>query len=409
MPAKLKIAYIPTESSGVNFYRAWQPAEGLRRAGAEVALLWYTHRDVYRHPWQADLETEWAPRLVSDLEMACEWADAVVWMGLHTPRALEVMARMRRRHPSTAFLSEYDDILFKIPAENQAANYYFPGSAPCKIALEQMRLSDALLVSTPSLAAMMPHPKVYVAENTIDLRLWHRSPRACHRLTLGWVGGASHNADLALVADTLKQVVREFPQVTVKILHGCPEFLKHKDTCPNLDKPARDYDKARTCPACGGIERILFTHNFYSISNYPRWVCRHRFDIGIAPLVDNSFNRAKSNLRWLEYSAMGIPTIASPVSHFVQTIRDGDTGLLARNDKEWYQQIVRLVSEPGYRENVGSNAWGEVEKRWNPSIQAVKVKSAVEDVLNAKPNSIHTGDPDWRPDRRSLEPRMVGV
>jgi hypothetical protein len=32
-----------------------------------------------------------------------------------------------------------------------------------------------------------------------------------------------------------------------------------------------------------------------------------KMDLLIAPLVDNPFNRCKSNIKWLEFSALGIP------------------------------------------------------------------------------------------------------
>ncbi len=393
--SKLRIAYIPSESSGVNFYRMWQPAEALRRMGHEVALLWYSHKQLTRHPWQQDiLSDEWCETLYQDIDMACEWADAVIWGSLHTPYTLEIFRTMKQRHGSTAFLTEFDDIVFKIPEGSAAADFYYPGSELNQLAMAQIGMSDALIVSTPGLKDMMPHPRVYVAENAIDLSLWRGHFPNRQRLTIGWMGGASHSADLEMVKEPLIEVLAKFPQVRVKVLHGAPEFLKHKMWCKNLTNPPKDHNKRRRCLCCKGLDGVSWTHNFYTIDRYPRWVSRQSFDIGLAPLVDNAFNRAKSNLRWLEYSAMGVPTIASPVSHFVKTIREGETGYFARDAQEWVDRISQLVNEPETRENVGMKARQEVLTRWNPNIQAAKVVTALEDVLNARPYKSRPGDED---------------
>lgn len=47
--------------------------------------------------------------------------------------------------------------------------------------------------------------------------------------------------------------------------------------------------------------------------NYPRELKNRRIDLLIAPLIDNRFNRCKSNIKWLEMSALGIPMIGQNI------------------------------------------------------------------------------------------------
>jgi glycosyltransferase involved in cell wall biosynthesis len=81
-------------------------------------------------------------------------------------------------------------------------------------------------------------------------------------------------------------------------------------------------------------------------------------DIGIAPLLDEPFNRAKSELHWLDYAMAGAPTLATsfdgPGPYDV--IRDGVDGLLARSAGDWERQLRRLAASRTLREELAGRA-----------------------------------------------------
>jgi glycosyltransferase involved in cell wall biosynthesis len=83
-----------------------------------------------------------------------------------------------------------------------------------------------------------------------------------------------------------------------------------------------------------------------------------RPDIGLAPLLDEPFNRAKSELHWLEYSMAGAPTVATafdgPGPYDV--IRDGEDGLLARGAADWARQLRRLAGSAWLRSEIAGRA-----------------------------------------------------
>ena len=92
-------------------------------------------------------------------------------------------------------------------------------------------------------------------------------------------------------------------------------------------------------------------HTKYHFDKYYKKLQKIDFDIGVAPLIDNEFNRCKSNLRWLEWSALGVPTVASRVVPF-QCIRPNIDGYLAKNEKEWYTNLRALIEIPKLRERI---------------------------------------------------------
>lgn len=390
---RLKIAWVCTEVAGVSFYRVAQPARVFEEMGHEVRVMGYTKDAFLRPEWENLGGIEYGDVVKSDIFMACKWADVVIWMALHTSDSFNLFSECKKAFPNKKFLMELDDIVFSIPAHNIASTVYFPGSPLTAISYSQMKLSDALIVSTPGLKEQLSpyNDNIHVVENAIDLSLWRRitSP-ARQRVTIGWVGGGTHNKDLEGIKDVVFEILAKNKNVVFKCIHGCPEFFKHAPNCTWLNSNDPRYDKSRPCTKCGGIDRIEWTHDFKPVEKYPKWVSSHKFDIGIAPLEDNNFNRAKSNLRWLEYSAMGIPTVAANVGHFKETLRHGGTGFLAETHEEWVNAIQKLIDDAELRQLVGKAAYQEVKEVWNPSRLGKKYKAVLEG-LNAKPHKIGLG------------------
>ena len=75
------------------------------------------------------------------------------------------------------------------------------------------------------------------------------------------------------------------------------------------------------------------------------------FDIAFAPSAENNQFRGKSDLRWLEASALGIPLVAHPDVY--PDIEDGVTGVHARTLEEVEAALLRLVDDREERERIG--------------------------------------------------------
>lgn len=365
--SKLKVAFIPSNVSGVMAYRCWQPAEAMRALGHKVAVLWYQTDCFMMHPWEEDLISDrFGGNIKRDVEMACEWADVVIWMGLHTPQSIDLFREMRLKNDKP-FLMEIDDYVFSIPAQNIASTVYKPGADLTKILQDQMKESDGVICSTPYLAELYRpfNGRVFVVENSVDLDQWKAGARGRNGLTVGWMGGGTHDEDHALVADAVKEVLGKHKGVKAKFICGksVPSFYQ-------------------------GVPKVEWKEEFVSIKHYPKFMGKQGFDIGIAPLVDNNFNRGKSNLRWLEYSALGLPTVASPLPHFKEAIRHGETGFLAQSHQEWVEALESLINAPELRANVGVAARREVKDKWSPKVMGKKYLSILGKIVNAEPNAV---------------------
>lgn len=77
--------------------------------------------------------------------------------------------------------------------------------------------------------------------------------------------------------------------------------------------------------------------------------------IGIAPLADTRFNAAKSWLKPLEMSAVGVPWVASPRVEY-QRLHDRGAGLLADRSRTWYRHLAQLRASAEYRTDVAQRS-----------------------------------------------------
>jgi glycosyltransferase involved in cell wall biosynthesis len=83
-----------------------------------------------------------------------------------------------------------------------------------------------------------------------------------------------------------------------------------------------------------------------------------RPDIGLAPLRDEPFNRAKSELHWLEYSMAGAATIVSGFEGGgpYDVVRDGVDGLVARSSADWRRHLRSLAGSRELRAEIAGRA-----------------------------------------------------
>ena len=96
-------------------------------------------------------------------------------------------------------------------------------------------------------------------------------------------------------------------------------------------------------------------------------------DIGLMPLPDDQWSKGKCGLKALQYMALGIPTICSPVGVNSKIIRHGHNGLLAGSEDEWVTSLKRLIKSPEERARLGAEGRLTVENEYSAAVQAPRV------------------------------------
>lgn len=95
-------------------------------------------------------------------------------------------------------------------------------------------------------------------------------------------------------------------------------------------------------------------------------------DIGIMPLPDDAWSKGKCGLKGLQYMALEIPTIMSPVGVNTEIIQEGENGFLAATTEEWVEKLSLLIENPELRKKLGQAGRKTVEEKY--SVEANKEK-----------------------------------
>jgi len=208
--------------------------------------------------------------------------------------------------------------------------------------------ADYLTVSSECLKQNFSNvnPNIFILPNLIDDKIWKfKSPTIedhDSKLTIGYMGGDSHTSDLDYIAPVLTKIKEQHPNKVRYHIYGVkpPEaLLAFNDTAWTPIKTYQYED---------------FAKEFQKIS----------FDIFIAPLLDNEFNRCKSPIKFLEYTTLGVPVICSQVSPYSEVITDGENGLLANDPDQWDEKINLLVLDPELRYRLAVNAQTLAEDKY---------------------------------------------
>ena len=205
---------------------------------------------------------------------------------------------------------------------------------------------NAAILSTEPLAkaAVKYCSKVFVLPNTLNLAMEKMAGVAMarpkhsatdNRIRIGFASGTpTHHRDFALAATALTHILSARKDILLVIV-GYLDISEFPGLCR-----FRDQIELRL--------RVPLDMLFSEIAG---------FDINLSPLeVGNPFCEAKSELRYIFASALGVPTVASPTVPLKNAVIHQETGLLAGDDREWETALTDLIDNPGLRKKMGETA-----------------------------------------------------
>lgn len=103
--------------------------------------------------------------------------------------------------------------------------------------------------------------------------------------------------------------------------------------------------------------------------DFLREFSRSGFNIGLAPLQDNEFNRSKNNTKFRDYGACGIAGIYSNVDAYSESVVNEQDGLLVNNTKDdWLLALRRLAFDKELQETIRTNAREKVFKDYRQEL-----------------------------------------
>lgn len=95
-----------------------------------------------------------------------------------------------------------------------------------------------------------------------------------------------------------------------------------------------------------------------------------QMQIGLMPLVYDMWSEGKCGFKALQYMALGMACVVSPVGVNISIVQDGENGFIADSEEEWEKVLRELFTNKELRHLVGKAARKSIEEKW--SIEAWK-------------------------------------
>jgi len=231
---------------------------------------------------------------------------------------------------------EIDDMLFDIPEWNYASAWY---NQQRSLIEKIMGHCDGMITSTAKLREVYsPYCKrISVIPNHLPKFVWGDIFEATdykdenEKVRILWAGSQNHFAMKEIQGDAVKG--GDFGSELM-------DFIRK-----TTDKYEWHLMGAMPQELHNVKDKIHF-HPWENIFQYPARIKSIEPDICIAPLQDMEFNRGKSNIKCLEYTALGAPAVYSDVTPYKFM------ALKAKTDEQFIDHIEKLAGDIDYRARI---------------------------------------------------------
>ena len=258
----------------------------------------------------------------------------------------QLMAAFGEKKPKLIF--EIDDFLTGIIGD-KANPSIFQQIRP--LMEEHIAKADLVTVSTELLKTyyLDLNPNIVVLPNTLDLKLWKNDYIERKNddgvVKILFSGTMSHESDLQEIEEAIIKISEEYGKKVKFLFWG------------NITEEIRNLDNVE--------EVYSYTPDYF---DYVKKISELEIDFALVPLADNKFNRAKSNIKWLEYCISSIPAVYSNIEAYRESVVNNVTGILASNDCDsWYRSIKLLIDNENIRHRIAKTAYHTVKEKFNLS------------------------------------------
>ena len=319
----VRIAFIANPEAPGGWYRGIGPMLALGERGHDIRQVWRPQDGI-------------RGELVTD-------CDVLHVYRAHEDEVVQIVRSAKRN--GIAVVYDNDDDMRAVPRDNVNHRDYggFAGDRAQRQIRRILQLADLAIAASPAIAERFREygaEHVELIENYVpDAALRASAPSNGDRVVAGWLAGNEHHLDIdrlplredwGRALDANPALVIETIGLSLGLRHERYRYVRHVD--------------------------------FFDL---PPQLAQH--DIGLAPIADIPFNRARSNIKVKEYAALGRPWLASPVGPYA-LLGERHGGRLVPDDG-WCEALGRLVSKPrerrklarharkwGHRQSVGANA-----------------------------------------------------
>lgn len=264
--------------------------------------------------------------------------DVVVLTRYGQEDGLQILEHFQRK--GIRVIYHIDDDLLHIP-ESLGADIQARHGAESVIRTrkELLRLCDTIYASTPHLAGLLqtrfPGQTVvhgmYAPYMGSFISAPVRSARAAEGPIVGYMGSRGHAHDLELAVPAIERLLDERTELRFEVF----------GTIAMPARLARFGDRVRS----HAVNR--------SYADFLGVLASLEWSVGLAPLEDAPFNHCKAPTKFIEYTAAGIPVVASRTPVYGLVIPERGGVLVEAGG--WYDAIAQMLETSDAREMVDNS------------------------------------------------------
>ena len=307
-----------------------------------VFLLTETESGCYK--WRGAIPAKYLRRRGHNVEVysgnptAHNAPDVMMFFRAHFVEAIKMVEFCKRNKIRVVF--DTDDALDLVPRHNLNWEVLQPRLPVYDFML---RNADVVTTTTESLASYLRgwNRNVVVLPNSVDPEEWEPVARS-GKTRLGWTGSPTHFEDLAIALDVVRDLQKK---------HDFTFVLQGLTNDPTIEEFSQilevRWSKAQWATPLGkAIRRFLdkmseIRYEFIPnvpVTEHARKLCELALDVGIAPLIDHSFNHYKSCIKHYEYAMSGAVTVASHVPPY-----SAEVPITAKNRRETWKEKLEYA------------------------------------------------------------------
>ncbi len=309
-----KVAYFKHKPSGCAWYRIQHPMEALQKHGVETQMVGLN----------VDIE-------IDDIEYFQVYG-IYPFSFDHALRTLKDMGKK--------IVYDLDDALDLVEPTNP---FYHSVMRDAGSQREIFKYADHITVATPALAdyaRTKTTAPITVIPNCYDAQEWTYPRPKRDGIRIGFAGSTTHIEDLLLVLPAIANLQKKYNEVKFLIMgfsdQDYPTWLKQTKyaATPEGLKAIEQFETY--------MKDIEFEWvPFVDFLQFPSTLINLSLDIGLCPVTNSAFNRARSASKAMEYTLAGALAVASNI----ETYKADYTSILV-NDDEWEFALEDLINNP---------------------------------------------------------------
>ncbi len=390
---KLKVLVVPSDRTGVSYFRSTNPHIALEK----------------NYPNEFHVDVDYEPQLNND-----EWLKQ--YDIIHYHRTLGQYDQMpallaKLKNLGIVTIMDLDD--YWSPGPHHPAYHLIKSAGVDKMILDNIKVAENVTTTTTLFAdEIKKHNKnVYVLANAVDETEKQFTPNlepSNGRLRIGWLGGSSHLKDLEILRGVVSKLKGDGLLDKVQfVLCG----FDTRGTHTEIDQQTGQQKTRQIKPmeSVWYLYEKIFTDDYKTVSPehkdflmkfipnsefegvnneaYRRvWTKPistyasnyNLFDVSLAPIEENIFNKVKSQLKVIEAGFHHKAIIAQDFGPYKIDLKNAikfgggfdmeANGILiesSKNHKDWYTAIKKLINNPDVVKTLQENLYNTVKNTYS--------------------------------------------